>query len=329
MSSQIISWRLNHVGNPARFGPPPTAGRGRTAQWWATAKRQPPGAAGSREPATSGNNIQSSMAVRSVNSGGPSTISVMVALATFSPSGRRGSFSRSRAFASLSTTTRVITRLGSFMSRVVVVCTRTDPGCSAARNRAAIPGWVGQAWPAYTAHGVAYPEPVPTWFLRHGESQANAAGVFAGQGVDSPLTVVGRNQARHAAASVPTEVEWIVASPLARSTETAEIVRQIRGVPSRVEIDHRAIEYDVGSASGLPTQPMTATEMVDRFGAEDPDEFAARVRSLLDDLSEREGGGLLVSHAGVGRMIHTLRQGREPSGFRDQSLPENAALFLI
>ena len=97
----------------------------------------------------------------------------------------------------------------------------------------------------------------------------------------------------------------------------------------RVEIDHRATEYDVGSASGLPTQPMTATEMVDRFGAEDPDEFAARVRSLLDDLSEREGGGLLVSHAGVGRMIHTLRQGRKPSEFRDQSLPENAALFLI
>ena len=74
---------------------------------------------------------------------------------------------------------------------------------------------------------------------------------------------------------------------------------------------------------------MTAIEMVDRFGTEDPDEFALRVRSLPGDLSLREGAGLLVSHAGVGRMTHALRQGRRPSGFREQSLPENAAIFLI
>jgi broad specificity phosphatase PhoE len=188
---------------------------------------------------------------------------------------------------------------------------------------------VGQATAPCVARFAEYAEPVPTWFLRHGESDANAAGVFAGQGVDSPLTVVGRDQARRAAPSVPTEVEWIVASPLTRAIETAEIVRQVRGIPSRVEIDHRATEYDVGSASGLPTRPMTAIEMVDQFGAEEPDEFALRVRSLLDDLSLREGAGLLVSHAGIGRMIHTLRQGRQPSEFRDQSLPENASLFLI
>jgi len=74
---------------------------------------------------------------------------------------------------------------------------------------------------------------------------------------------------------------------------------------------------------------MTAIEMVDRYGAEDPNEFAVRVRSLLDDLARREGAGLLVAHAGVGRMIQTLRQGRQPSEFRNQPLPENASLFLI
>ena len=192
-----------------------------------------------------------------------------------------------------------------------------------------IAGRVRQTTCSYTAHFAEYAESVPTWFLRHGESDANAAGVFAGQGVDSPLTVVGRNQARHAAALVPTEVEWIVASPLSRAVATAEIVRQICGISFDVEIDPRAIEYDVGSAAGLRTRPMTAIEMTERFGAEDPDEFAVRVRSLLDDLSLREGAGLLVSHAGVGRMIRTLCQGRQPSEFRDQALPENASLFLI
>jgi len=174
-----------------------------------------------------------------------------------------------------------------------------------------------------------YAETVPTWFLRHGESAANAEGIFAGQGIDSPLTVLGRAQARDVAAFVPKDLTWIVSSPLSRATETAAIVRETRGLLSTVEIDGRAIEFDVGSASGVPTRPMTAIEMVDEYGAERPDAFAARIRSLLDDLSLREGVGLLISHAGVGRMIQTLLQRRSPFEFREQALPENASLFLI
>jgi len=188
---------------------------------------------------------------------------------------------------------------------------------------------VGGVQTPVAAHRGEYAQVVPTWFLRHGESDANAAGVFAGQRVDSPLTVVGREQARRAAASVPTEVAWIVSSPLSRATETAEIVRAVRRIPFRVEIDDRATEFDVGAASGLPTRHMTAVEMVDSYGAEEPEQFALRVRSLLDDLSRRAGIGLLVSHAGVGRMIKTLSEGRPPSEFRDQPLPDNASLFLI
>ena len=82
-------------------------------------------------------------------------------------------------------------------------------------------------------------------------------------------------------------------------------------------------------SGGRAHWPMTAIEMVDEYGAEQPDEFAARIRSLLDDLSVREGAGLLVSHAGVGRMIQTLLRRRSPFEFREQALPENASLFLI
>jgi len=170
---------------------------------------------------------------------------------------------------------------------------------------------------------------VPIWFLRHGESAANAAGIFAGQGIDSPLTDAGRVQARGAAALVPNDVEWIVSSPLSRAFETAEIVRRIREFPDEVEIDGRATEFDVGTASGKPTRRMTAMEMVNGYGAEHPDEFASRVRSMLDDLSLRDGAGLLVSHAGVGRMIHTLLRGLRPEAFREQPLPDNASLFLV
>ena len=72
-------------------------------------------------------NDQSSMTVRSVNSGAPSKISIIVARASVSPSWRRESLSRARAFSSLSKTTNMITRLGSFESRVAVECTSPEP----------------------------------------------------------------------------------------------------------------------------------------------------------------------------------------------------------
>ena len=69
--------------------------------------------------------------------------------------------------------------------------------------------------------------PCAIWFLRHGESVANAAGRFAGQGDDSPLTEKGRTQARQAAHRLPDGLTWIVSSPLRRARESATIVRRI------------------------------------------------------------------------------------------------------
>ena len=74
---------------------------------------------------------------------------------------------------------------------------------------------------------------------------------------------------------------------------------------------------------------MTAMEMVRDYGAEDPHAFSARVRSIVHDLSLSEGTGLLVSHAGVGRMIQANLSGLPPSGFRQQPLPGNAIPFPI
>ncbi len=128
---------------------------------------------------------------------------------------------------------------------------------------------------------------MPVWFLRHGESEANAAGVYAGRGTDSPLTALGREQARRAADEVPAEVTWIVASPLSRAFDTAQIVHRTLGMTGPVEVDDRAAEVDVGTAAGRPTRSMTATEMIDLHGAEAPEAFALRVRALVDDLTRR------------------------------------------
>ncbi len=61
--------------------------------------------------------------------------------------------------------------------------------------------------------------------VRHGQSEGNARGVIQGQ-LDMPLTDRGREQARSVAERLRREggVERLVASPLARAFETAEVI---------------------------------------------------------------------------------------------------------
>lgn len=167
------------------------------------------------------------------------------------------------------------------------------------------------------------------WFLRHGESVANAAGRFAGQGDDSPLTLRGRTQARQAAHRLPGGLTWIVSSPLRRARESATIVRDELGLDLPVELDDRLIQYDMGSATGLPMRELTAAEMVSRYGAEDPDQFCARILAVLDELSNRSSDGLVVSHSGVARMILARAAGLPAGEFRQVPMLENAAPFLV
>ena len=60
------------------------------------------------------------------------------------------------------------------------------------------------------------------YFVRHGESEANAAHRFSGRS-DSPLTERGRAQARAAARRLSAyDVTAVVSSPLLRARQTAE-----------------------------------------------------------------------------------------------------------
>ena len=171
--------------------------------------------------------------------------------------------------------------------------------------------------------------PCAIWFLRHGESVANAAGRFAGQGDDSPLTAKGRIQAREAAHRLPHGLTWIVSSPLRRSWESATIVRDELGLDMPVEVDDRLIQYDMGSATGLPMQELTAADMVSRYGAEDPGEFCARIFAVLDELHKRSSDGLVVSHSGVARMILARAAGLRATEFRQAQMLPNAQPFLL
>ncbi len=68
------------------------------------------------------------------------------------------------------------------------------------------------------------------YFVRHGESQNNVEGVFAGQRNDSQLTEKGKKQARAAGKEFQDKrvrIDRIISSPLKRALGTAEIIADI------------------------------------------------------------------------------------------------------
>ena len=116
--------------------------------------------------------------------------------------------------------------------------------------------------------------------LRHGETPLTPQKRFSGSGGTNPsLSDVGREQAERAGAALARRgtIEAIVASPLARTRETAGIVARHLGLEVSVEDEIR--ETDFGAWEGL-----TFAEVRERY----PDDLN---RWLADPTVEPPGGG--------------------------------------
>jgi len=140
--------------------------------------------------------------------------------------------------------------------------------------------------------------------VRHGETDWNRQGRF--QGIqDIPLNAEGRRQARHLAQVWRERAEVLVASPLVRATETAEILGLSLGLALHAT-DPRLVERDYGLGAGL-----TLDERRSRFpdgvipGVEAPESIRARAEHFLSSLV-RDHGGLRVVAVSHGGFINTV-----------------------
>lgn len=145
--------------------------------------------------------------------------------------------------------------------------------------------------------------------LRHGRSRADDEGVHEGR-YDSPLTEAGREQVRRRAAAwgeAGFKVDGVVASPLLRARETAEIVAASSGAP--VELDPDWMEVDGGLLAGL-----TYKESEERFplpafrnpyerwavtGESEWDLHCRAIRATQSIVRRGPGAYLVVAHGGV------------------------------
>ena len=157
--------------------------------------------------------------------------------------------------------------------------------------------------------------PTVLYLVRHGESEANAAGVFAGQ-TDSPLTARGRAQAAAVATALADlPIDRVVASDLSRTRDTAAAIAATHGLAVETYAELR--EIDVGDAAGkrwddgtLRPGPLGAPGAdLDGFvqwpGGESLEQALARSLGCLDRLVRAHPGEriVVVGHGGVTRIL--------------------------
>ena len=125
------------------------------------------------------------------------------------------------------------------------------------------------------------------------------------------------------------KMDLIISSPLKRAQVTAKIVVEAIGYIDEIKIDPRIIEYDMGDMTGTPTFEITSRRMAAAKNAEDTTVFCNRVKSFLDEYKNYNGNILMVCHAGVGRIIETIKTNGDPILFYDLPAYPNAEVIKL
>lgn len=151
------------------------------------------------------------------------------------------------------------------------------------------------------------------YFMRHGESTGNTAGVAQGH-TNCALSEKGVNQAKESASWYKKKkIDAVLSSPLLRASQTAGIVAAELGIGS-VQLRDELIELDIGPFSGLTWKQAAERhpEIYRQFrqtswegvpGAERIADLLARAELVWNMLFEKIDGGerniLCVTHSGL------------------------------
>jgi probable phosphoglycerate mutase len=137
----------------------------------------------------------------------------------------------------------------------------------------------------------------PFYFVRHGETGMNAAGLITGS-LDVDLTPRGREQALAAAeALAPKPITGVYSSPLRRARETAEPIAARLRLP--LNIVNELAERSWGALEGRPRGQRVRGETPP--GGESFAAFTSRVLGALAGIDDPVP--VIVAHSGVFRVL--------------------------
>jgi probable phosphoglycerate mutase len=182
------------------------------------------------------------------------------------------------------------------------------------------------------------------YLVRHGQTEFNASSRFQGQ-VDSPLTELGRAQARRVGRSLRRLVDpanvTLFSSPLGRAHATASIISEELGVSSDIILDARLMEVGMGSWDGLTDYEIEmewpkARDGLGRYewffhspDGESYDAMETRLAGVLDEISNYPAAmKIIVSHGVAGRMIRRLFAGLDRQVGLSLDVPQDAIFRL-
>ncbi|MDD9909651.1 MAG: histidine phosphatase family protein [Ahrensia sp.] len=143
------------------------------------------------------------------------------------------------------------------------------------------------------------------YFLRHGETEWNKTHKTQGQ-LNSQLNATGRGQAERAAEALKNEpIARIVASPLDRVRDTAQVVARFHNVD--LTFDDALMECHLGDHQGQPHGPWLAQYWEGRHDPPNGETFADFVERVWAAMVRAAALGpntLIVAHGGLWRAAH-------------------------
>lgn len=149
--------------------------------------------------------------------------------------------------------------------------------------------------------------------MRHGQSEGNVARIWTSAPTGYPLTALGREQARTAAAALlAQDVAVVYHSPLVRARQTAEEVAAVLAVPTRELVGVEELHAGVHEERHDDDVAPVAIEVFGRWlrdgdldhgfeGGETGRAIADRMAAALGEVADEHEGqaAVVVSHGGA------------------------------
>ncbi len=174
------------------------------------------------------------------------------------------------------------------------------------------------------------------YIIRHAESEANVAHVFAGQ-MDYPLSDKGKQDAILIAQWFTSRftLKSIYCSPLLRARQTAQPFRISRSIPF-VE-DQRLAEQNLGIFQGTTYEdakknPLYIKDSMQRWEWQVPSgesykDMAIRIESFFSTLDPNQADCLIVTHGAAMRIMRGVLENTLP--IYPERIPSNGEIWEI
>ena len=184
----------------------------------------------------------------------------------------------------------------------------------------------------------------PIYFLRHGETESNAAGRMQGH-LDSKLTSKGEAQAIRMAEILSSQVNAtstdIISSPLGRAVQTAGIIGNFLGTPPHCRLtDPRLREMTWGIWDGSTFAEIQErwpqewkARQADRWNCPPPkgESYAMlheRVAPAFREIFADDQPVIIVAHGVVGRIVRGLHLRLDPEAMMALDEPQGVVMRL-